>query len=69
LDRRLDDLEKRKFLTLPGLELRPLGRPARRQSNVDIGGINIEADVSFESKAIAVLTKLDLLADVTTVKT
>jgi hypothetical protein len=23
----LDDLEKRKFLTLPGLELRPLGRP------------------------------------------
>jgi hypothetical protein len=26
----LDDLEKRKFLTLPGLELRSLGRPARR---------------------------------------
>jgi hypothetical protein len=25
----LDDVEKRKFLTLPGLELRPLGRPAR----------------------------------------
>jgi hypothetical protein len=25
----LDDLEKRKFLTLPGLELRPVGRPAR----------------------------------------
>jgi hypothetical protein len=25
----LDDLEKRKFLILPGLELRPLGRPAR----------------------------------------
>jgi hypothetical protein len=25
----LDDLEKRKFLTLPGLQLRPLGRPAR----------------------------------------
>jgi hypothetical protein len=24
----LDDLEKRKYLTLPGLELRPLGRPA-----------------------------------------
>jgi hypothetical protein len=24
----LDDLEKRKFLTLPGLDLRPLGRPA-----------------------------------------
>jgi hypothetical protein len=28
----VDDLEKRKFLTLPGLELRPLGRPARSQS-------------------------------------
>jgi hypothetical protein len=28
----LDDIEKRKFLTLPGLELRPLGNPARSQS-------------------------------------
>jgi hypothetical protein len=28
----LDDLEKRKFLTLPGLELRQLGRPACSQS-------------------------------------
>jgi hypothetical protein len=28
----LDEVEKRKFLTLQGLELRPLGRPARRQS-------------------------------------
>jgi hypothetical protein len=28
----LDDVEKRKFLTLPGLELPPLGRPARSQS-------------------------------------
>jgi hypothetical protein len=27
----LEDIEKRKFLTLPGLELRPLGRPARSQ--------------------------------------
>jgi hypothetical protein len=26
----LDDVEKRKFLTLPGLELQPLGRPACR---------------------------------------
>jgi hypothetical protein len=25
----LDDVEKRKFSTLPGLELRPLGHPAR----------------------------------------
>jgi hypothetical protein len=28
----LDDTEKRKLLTLPGLTLRPLGRPARSQS-------------------------------------
>jgi hypothetical protein len=28
----LDDLEKRKFLPPPGLELRSLGRPARRKS-------------------------------------
>jgi hypothetical protein len=28
----LADLEKRKFLTLPGLELRPLSRQARSQS-------------------------------------
>jgi hypothetical protein len=28
----LDDMEKRLFLTLPGIETRPLGRPARRQS-------------------------------------
>jgi hypothetical protein len=28
----LDDLEKRKFLTLPELELRPLSRPARSYS-------------------------------------
>jgi hypothetical protein len=28
----LDNVEKRKFWTLPGLELRPLGRPVRSQS-------------------------------------
>jgi hypothetical protein len=28
----LDDFEKRKLSTLPGLELRPLSRPARSQS-------------------------------------
>jgi hypothetical protein len=26
----LDDAENRKFLTVPGLEFRPFGRPARR---------------------------------------
>jgi hypothetical protein len=28
----LDNVEKGKFLTLPGLEFRPFGRPARSQS-------------------------------------
>jgi hypothetical protein len=28
----VDDVEKRKFMTLPGLELRPLRHPARSQS-------------------------------------
>jgi hypothetical protein len=28
----LEDMENRKFLTLPGLELLPLGRPACNQS-------------------------------------
>jgi hypothetical protein len=28
----LDDVEKRKFLTLPALKLQPLSRPARSQS-------------------------------------
>jgi hypothetical protein len=33
----MDDVENRKFLTLPGLELRPLGHPARSQS---VDGVN-----------------------------
>jgi hypothetical protein len=28
----LDDVDKRKFFTLPGIEIRPLGRPASSQS-------------------------------------
>jgi hypothetical protein len=28
----LDDVEERKFFTLPGFELRPLGRPVRKKS-------------------------------------
>jgi hypothetical protein len=38
----LDYMEKRKFLTLSGLELRPLGRPARSQSLYQIRYINIK---------------------------
>jgi hypothetical protein len=33
---RLDDVEKRKFLSLSGLELRPLGRPASRYTDCAI---------------------------------
>jgi hypothetical protein len=33
----LDNLEKRKFLTLSGLQLQPLGRPARSQSLYRLG--------------------------------
>jgi hypothetical protein len=32
----LDNVEKRKFLKLPGLELRPLGRPASRNNDYDL---------------------------------
>jgi hypothetical protein len=40
----LDDLEKRKFLILPGLELRPLGRPTSSQSlyRLRCSGYNFE---------------------------
>jgi hypothetical protein len=31
----LNDVEKGKFLTLPGLEIRPLGRPARSSRYTD----------------------------------
>jgi hypothetical protein len=35
--RSLDDVERRKFLTLPGLEVRPRGRPARNLSLYRLG--------------------------------
>jgi hypothetical protein len=41
----LDDVGKRKFLTVPGLEFRPLWRPARSQSldleNVKFSNMNL----------------------------
>jgi hypothetical protein len=42
----LDDVEKRRFLPPPGLELRPLGRPARSQSlyRLRIPAPNIKVD-------------------------
>jgi hypothetical protein len=59
----LDDVEKRKFLTLPGFELRPLGRPAPRQSlyrlqypcspiNIVHGPIRGTADVWKNTKEV-----------------
>jgi hypothetical protein len=38
----LDDVEKRKFLVLPELELQPLGRPARSQSLSRLQVIHLE---------------------------
>jgi hypothetical protein len=49
----LDDVEKRKFLTLPGLELRPIGRPARSQSPYRLrypGSCGIHVEVQFDYK-------------------
>jgi hypothetical protein len=51
----LDDIEKRKFLTLPGLELRPLGRytdcatPAHRYEKCDlsINDLHMKALMSY----------------------
>jgi hypothetical protein len=41
----LDDLEKRKFLTPPGLELRPLGRPASRYADYAIPAPRMNKEV------------------------
>jgi hypothetical protein len=56
LDRRLggpqglDDMEKRKLLTLPGPELRPLGSPSRSQSLYQLSYRGTEAeDYNIES--------------------
>jgi hypothetical protein len=47
----LDDLEKRKFLTLPGLELRPLDRAACSQSlsQLPIDVVYSKCDGKFDS--------------------
>jgi hypothetical protein len=43
----LDDVEKRKFLTVPGLELRPLGRPARSPSLYGLRSSSLNFSRSF----------------------
>jgi hypothetical protein len=47
----LDDMEKRKFLTVPGLELRPLGRPACSQTlyRLSYPGFR-EVDIAFRGE-------------------
>jgi hypothetical protein len=51
----LDDVEKIKFLTLPGLEFRPLGRPARSQSvyRLRYPGVEIFLQVHSENLSAA----------------
>jgi hypothetical protein len=48
----MEDAEKRKFLTLPGLELRPLGHPVRSQSPYPLrypGSMNMKKEVEQQS--------------------
>jgi hypothetical protein len=51
----LDDL-KRKFLTLPGLELQPLGRPARSQSLYQLCYPSSPLHYITKEKCICILT-------------
>jgi hypothetical protein len=47
----LDDLEKRKFVTTPGLELPPLDRPARSNRYIDYA-IPISFKVDDDSELV-----------------
>jgi hypothetical protein len=49
----LDDLQERKFLILQGLELRPLGRPARSQSlyRLRYPGSSVKPDIVLKISA------------------
>jgi hypothetical protein len=44
----LDDLEKRKFLTLPRLELHTFGRPGRSQSLLPTMSLDLSIDLTFQ---------------------
>jgi hypothetical protein len=50
----LDDMEKWKFLILPGLEPRPLGRPARSQSLYRLRYRGSIIVITYKSNAISV---------------
>jgi hypothetical protein len=45
-----DDVDKRKFLTLQGLELRPLCRPASRYTDCAISAINGKINLHYYLK-------------------
>jgi hypothetical protein len=60
----LDDVEKRKFFTLPGLELRPLGRPARNQSLYRLsypGSKLVNASILFRDLCLLTIDVSDVL--------
>jgi hypothetical protein len=48
----MDDMEKRKFLTLPGLELHPLGHPTHSQSLFRLCYPSSSLSVVWEGKYI-----------------
>jgi hypothetical protein len=56
----LDDVEKRKFLTLPALELRPLCHPARSQSLYRLSYRNLATAAENRSRGCVVDTVLFL---------
>jgi hypothetical protein len=59
----LDDVEKRKFLILPALELRPVGRPARSQSLYRLRylGYTLRSIIIITIIIIIIKVKLSLL--------
>jgi hypothetical protein len=54
----LDDVEKRKFFTLSGLELRPLGRSARSQSLYRLRYPGATHDLKFKQNMARMKTGL-----------
>jgi hypothetical protein len=53
----LDDVEKRKILTLPGLELRPFIRPARSQSLYRLSYSSVYRNI-FQAGSVAFIASL-----------
>jgi hypothetical protein len=61
----LDDVEKKKFLTLPGLELRPLGRPTRSQSLSRLLSMHLTAEkTSVLSEISGMMTLVPIVSNI-----